>query len=161
MPRPVRKGKNWPYRSGLEVKMAAFMDSKGIAYEYEVDTFKIATEIPKVYCGVCSGKRILQDTVYTPDFRVLSGDKRAYIEGKGRLTAKEKRRIAALLRDHPTIDFRLVFMRNNPIYPRSKTKYMDWAAAEKIPACIGPELPDEWVREFSGTKPKRKRRVKT
>lgn len=154
----VRKGRHWPYRSGLEVKMAAFMDSKGIKYAYEAETFTIATEIPRVYCGSCLATTILQKSIYTPDFVVATGDRKVYVEGKGRLTAKEKRRIDALLRDHPKIDFRLVFMRNNPIYPRSKTKYMDWAKDKGIPACVGPELPDAWVKEFSGTKPKRKKK---
>lgn len=154
MARPVRKGKNWPYRSGFEKRMAEFLNTNGIPFTYETHTFPIVVEIPKTFCGSCASNEIRQRTVYTPDFVLGSAENPVFIEGKGRMSAKEKRRILGLLGSHPGIDFRLVFMRNNPIYPRSKTKYMDWAKDNNIPACIGPELPKAWVTEF---KPKKRR----
>jgi len=152
MPKPVKKGKNWPYRSGFEKRFAEFLDTRNVKYEYEVDTFKISVEVPKVYCGACGSNGIKQDTVYTPDFKTHG----SYLECKGRLTAKERRRILGLLSSHPTIDFRLVFMRNNPLYPRSKSRYSTWAEDNKIPYCIGHEIPNEWIKEFGG-KQRRKR----
>lgn len=156
MARPVRKGKNWPYRSGFEKKFAEFLDTRKVVFEYEVDTLKISVDVTRVYCGDCGSTRTKQDTVYTPDFKANG----TYLECKGRLTAKERRRILGVKAHHPTIDFRLVFMRDNPLYPRSKTRYSDWAKDNGIPCCVGHELPDEWVKELGGKKPRRKR-VKT
>ena len=156
MPKPVRKGKNYPYRSGFEKKFAEFLDTRKVPYAYEVDTLKISVDTTRVYCGDCGSTRIKQDTVYTPDFKANG----IYLECKGRLTAKERRRILGVKGCHPTIDFRLVFMRNNPLYPRSKTKYTDWAAQHNIPHCVGHEIPNEWIKELGG-KPVRRKRVKT
>ena len=139
--------------------MAEFLSTNGIHFDYEKETLPITVDVPRVYCGACASVSILQQTVYTPDFLLYKPDK-VFIEGKGRLTAKERRRILGLLRAHPTIDFRLVFMRNNPIYPRSKTKYMDWAKENGIKAVIGPELPKEWVAEFVTPPPKKRKKRK-
>jgi hypothetical protein len=155
MGRFVKKGKNWPYRSGFEKRMAEYLGTKKIAFDYEATTFPIKTQVPRCRCADCHSNNIYQDSVYTPDFKIGT----VYVEGKGRLTAKEKRRIMGLIGGKP-IDFRLVFMRNNPIYPRSKTRYLDWAKAMSIPACIGPELPEAWVLEFKNIK-KRERNGKT
>lgn len=151
----VKQGKNYPYRSGFEKRIAEFLSTKKIPFKYEQDTLKIKTLVPRVECAECGSALVIQNSVYTPDFKVDN----VYIEGKGRLTAKEKRRIQALLIGNK-IDFRLMFMRNNPIYPGSDTTYMDWAADMEIPACIGPELPDAWVQEFRNKRTKRNGQTK-
>ena len=157
MPKPVPKGKNWPYRSGFEKRVAEFLSTRGIPFDYEKDTLNISVDVPRTYCGACGSTGTKQDTVYTPDFKVNE----TYLEAKGRLSAKERRRVLGFKASHPTLDFRLIFMRNNPIYPRSKTRYMDWAEENGIPACIGPEIPNSWIKEFGGKQRRQRAKRKT
>jgi len=152
-----RHAKHAPYRSGFEVKIAAGLKRRGIPFQYEEDTLPCVVEVPKNYCGTCGGVDIRQKTVYTPDFKIADN---LYVEGKGRMTAKERRRIMGVIQSNPGIDFRLLFMRNNPIYPRSKTKYVAWAHSMGIKAhCDNQgEIPEEWATEFLPTR--RKKRAK-
>lgn len=74
---------------------------------------------------------------YIPDFTRAT----TLVEAKGRFTGTDRRKMLAAKAANPKWDFRIVFMRNNPIYKGSKTTYMDWAAKHGFRASVFPELP--------------------
>ena len=75
---------------------------------------------------------------YIPDFVISlpSGDKR-YIEAKGYFRPEHKAKMAAVKKQHPDLDIRIVF------YSRSKTN-IRWAEKYGFPYAIG-KIPEEWL----------------
>lgn len=123
-------------RSGLEKKLATFLDSKGQEYTYEQD--KIEYVVPA------------KKHSYLPDFRLSNG---IYVEVKGRFDPASRAKMAYVVEQNPDKDIRMLFMRDNPINKNSKTLYSDWCDKRGIKYHVSPagELPDEWL-------PKRRRR---
>ena len=60
---------------------------------------------------------------YLPDF-FLPND--IIIEYKGYFKASDRTKHLAIKREHPDLDIRFVFERDNYINKKSKTKYSDW-----------------------------------
>lgn len=107
-----------------EVKCAADMDKRGIPYTYEGETFTYQYDPQK----------------YTPDFNILvkrKGKPPLHIEYKGKMTQDIRRKMLAIKKSNPDVEFALVFENaNNPISKRRKkkdgtfstpTKYWEWA----------------------------------
>lgn len=136
-----------PFRSGLEIKIAAQLDAAGIEYDYE--GFTVPYEVPA------------RTAKYKPDFPTKRTP--IIIEGKGHFGAnnfggrfsnmkensvKERQKFALLKEQHPEIDIRFVFSRAAaPIYKGSKTTHAKWAEdhgflwAEKV-------MPQAWIDEI-------------
>jgi hypothetical protein len=77
---------------------------------------------------------------YIPDFIIqLKSGKKIYIETKGHFRVEDKRKLAAIKKQYPDIDLRLVF------YGMSK-KNSTWAIKHKIPYSIG-TIPKDWFNE--------------
>lgn len=55
--------------------------------------------------------------------------------------------MALVIEQHPDLDIRLLFMRDNPIYKGSKTKYSTWCKERgiKFHVSANGEVPDEWL----------------
>ena len=53
----------------------------------------------------------------------------------------------AVKKQHPELDIRFIFQRNNTLTKRSKTTYGDWCDKHGFPWCIYPHLPPEWFDE--------------
>lgn len=90
------------------------IEGKPIDAQYEVDTFEFeVAEIRK----------------YTPDWTVKKKNGRlVYLEYKGVLDGKTRKKMKLVKKQHPKLDIRLVFQKaSNKIYRGSKTSYGDWA----------------------------------
>ena len=114
------------YRSGLEVKVADFLSSLKVSFEYE--SRKLA------YVLQCN---------YTPDFLLPNG---VFLEVKGRLTSEDRRKMIAVKKSNPDLDIRFVFQAPfNKIYKGSKTTYAKWADTHGFPWSSYQSIPIEWL----------------
>jgi hypothetical protein len=118
MPRPKRHN-SAGYRSGLEVKFQAACEAKGWNLPYEID--KIKYTIPA------------SNHTYTPDFTVTEN---IYIETKGLWTGADRKKAVLISQQHPYIKILYVLQRNQGLSKKSKTTYLDWAAKNKLDACV-------------------------
>lgn len=113
------------YRSGLEERFGKFLDINSIPYEYEVEKFAYVTE-----------------SKYTPDFFLENG---VIIEAKGFFKPSDRRKMVAVKKQHPELDIRFVFQRNNTLSKKSKSTYGSWADKHGFPWCIFPNIPPDWL----------------
>ena len=113
------------YRSGLEERVAKAFDKDNITYLYECSKYSYVTE-----------------SKYTPDFFLMNG---VILEVKGFFKPSDRRKMLAVKQQHPELDIRFVFQRNNTLSKNSKTTYGDWADKHGFPYCIFPNIPPEWL----------------
>lgn len=80
---------------------------------------------------------------YNPDWEVTlkKDESKVYIEAKGKFNYIERRKALAVIASNPGIDLRFVFMRDNKISSKSKTRYTDWCRKHGIKCSVYPELP--------------------
>ena len=114
------------FRSGLEDRFSKYLDKQGIAYLFEAEKFAYVTE-----------------SKYTPDFFLQNG---VIIECKGFFKPSDRRKHLALKTQHPELDIRFVFQRNNTLSKNSKTTYGDWADKHGFQWCIYPDIPSSWLQ---------------
>ena len=115
------------YRSGLEERVAKLFDINNIPYTYESKKYKYVIE-----------------SNYTPDFFV--GD--TVYEAKGFFKPEQRRKMLAVKRQHPDLDIRMIFQRNNTLSKSSKSTYGDWCYKHGFPWAVFPLIPKEWVNEL-------------
>lgn len=115
------------YRSKFERKIAKELVSKGAKFDYESERH--------AYTMVLSRH-------YLVDFVLESG---IVIETKGRFTSDDRRKFLCLRAQHPDLDIRLVFMRDNTLSKKSKTKYTDWCEKNGFKCAVG-HVPEEWLK---------------
>lgn len=98
----------------------------GVPFEYET----ITVEYPKVH-------------TYKPDFILPGG---IIIETKGRFTAQDRAKHLAVRNSHPDLDVRFIFMQDNRLYKKAKSKYSDWCRLRGFKYAFK-IVPDEWIQE--------------
>ena len=114
------------FRSGLEEKVADLLSNLGVSFEYE------STKVP--YVLQCN---------YTPDFLLPNG---VYLETKGHLDEKDRRKMIAVKKSNPDLDIRFVFQAPfNKIYKGSKTTYAAWAEKNGFQWAAYHSIPIEWL----------------
>lgn len=120
-----------PYKSGLEVRIAALIEGMGRRVVYESD--KIKYTIPS------------SEHSYRPDFKLK---KKVFIEGKGRLLPSERKKHLLIKEQHPDIDIRFFFENaDKPIYKGSKTSYGDWCTKHGFEYTdVRKGLPEDWLK---------------
>ena len=99
------------FRSGLEEKVADLFVELGIKYEYESEKYD--------YTIAHS---------YTPDFKLPNG---IYLECKGLWEPEDRRKIKAVIEQHPDIDLHGL-LNFNKISAKSKTTYAKWCDKHNI-----------------------------
>ncbi len=77
-------------------------------------------------------------TITFPD-----GHKR-FIEVKGYLRPKDRTKLKTVKQQHPEIDLRIVFAKDNKLNAKSKTRYSTWAKKLGIPYSVG-KIPQGWL----------------
>ena len=108
-------GYRLPYRSKFEIKVAADLGKRKVAFEYEKVSFDY---VPKI-------------RNYTPDFYLP--ESKIYIETKGRLTTNDRVKHLLIKDQWVDLDIRFVFVNaGNKISRTSKTTYADWCDRHKF-----------------------------
>ena len=114
------------FKSGLEEQVAKLLEGLGVTYEYES----------------CKVPYTIQHH-YHPDFILPN---HVHLETKGYWSAPDRRKIAAVKRDNPELDLRMVFQSPyNKIHKSSKTTYAKWCEKHDIPWTSWQEIPLEWL----------------
>ena len=117
------------YRSGLEEDIAAYLERKGVLYEYEKH------RIPWVD---------LKHRKYTPDFVLWNG---IIVETKGRFTSEDRRKHLEVKKQHPHLDIRFVFSNSkSKLYKGATSSYGDWCKRHGF-TYSDRTIPEEWLKE--------------
>jgi len=114
----LKKKKKPKYRNKFERKISRQLQRVPFKYESE--------KVPYVLC--CH---------YIPDFIVSTPLGKLYIECKGYLRNTDKRKLAAVRKQHPELDIRIVF------YASTRTS-IKWAEKTGIRYAVG-MVPKEWL----------------
>ncbi len=142
-------GCNYVFRSKLEVTMAKQLLATDLKWSYEELSFSYLYPISGE-CFNCGGTNIRKHRTYLSDFCVfLPDDSTVVLEGKGRFTGAERKKVVAIKESNEEIDFRMVFQYDNWLGPAKKKKYTDWCNMKNIP-CAVKKIPQEWLDEFRG-----------
>jgi len=115
------------FRSGLEYTVSKILDENNIEWEYEAIKldYQESTTHKKLKCKECGCTSILQEKRYTPDFVLVKTGK--VLEVKGRFVMSDRKKILAVLRDNPDLNFTMVFQNHRAKISRnSKFTYMTW-----------------------------------
>lgn len=119
------------WRSGLEETIINQLVDNGIEPNYEA--VKLKYIVPET------------EHTYTPDFPV---SKKIVIETKGLWDVADRMKMLLVIKQHPEIDFRLVFSNaNKKIKKGSKTSYAMWCDKNGI-KWAHKSIPKEWIEEI-------------
>lgn len=126
-----RKHNAATHRSGLENKIAKYLEEQGVAYLYE--HIKVRYVVPA------------RAASYTPDWWITYNG--IIIESKGIFEVEDRKKHLLIKHQHPALDIRFVFTRAaSRLYKASPTTYAMWCEthhfkyADKLP-------PLDWLRE--------------
>lgn len=124
-----------PYRSWFEVDIAIDALARDLTFEYEKEM------VPWVEPAMVRK--------YSPDFFVEKESKELLIvEAKGRWTAQDRKKICFVLEQHPDIDLRMLFERDNTLSRSPKSKhYSEWCDKKGIKWAVGRSIPEAWINE--------------
>lgn len=135
MPRPSKRrtpaevGKVLGFRSGLEDKIAASLQRRGVAVIYE---------------GLKLRYRVDEERTYTPDWMLPNG---IIVESKGRFVTADRKKMRLIKEQHPHLDIRFVFSNSKSrISKTSPTTYGMWCEKHGFPYA-DKDVPDEWLKE--------------
>lgn len=133
------------YRSKFEERIAAQLTKAKIKFKYEEKAYAYEVKVPNAYCGKCGSREVVTPKLYTPDFFI----KEIILEGKGKFTGKDRKKMVAMKQRYPEMDIRMVFMADNKLSKVSKTRYSTWAKDNGFKFCVGP-IPAAWLKEMKG-----------
>jgi predicted nuclease of restriction endonuclease-like RecB superfamily len=120
------------YRSGLEEAIARQIQDAGKPVIYEQD--KITYIVPE------------RQATYTPDFTLPKQNGYFYVETKGRWKVDDRQKHLLIKEQHPDIDIRFVFARDNKLYKGSSTSYSQYCDKHGFRYALK-RIPDEWLQE--------------
>lgn len=84
---------------------------------------------------------------YIPDWKIhTANNKIIYIESKGYFTSKDRTKALKTKEQHPDLDIRFIFQKDNKIHKASNTRYSDWCKKHNFLFSIG-IIPEEWFNE--------------
>ena len=118
---------NRAFKSTFERRVERVLKATGTRYEYE--PFSISYTVPIKKCK------------YTPDFILETG---IIVEAKGYFSREDRAKHLLIKAQHPKLDIRFLFYRNNKIHKKSKTRYSDWCEKNGFIFAIGIEIPKDW-----------------
>jgi predicted nuclease of restriction endonuclease-like RecB superfamily len=117
------KKKTTKVRNKFERKILTQLEHTGIPVEYETE------KIPYVI-----------KSSYVPDYILRTTSGKIYIEAKGYFRPEAKRKMAAVKRQHPELDIRIIFCVSSP---KRMAQYERWARKYNFIYAFG-DVPDEW-----------------
>jgi hypothetical protein len=128
------KLKKTAFRSGAELKFASYLKEKRVRFKYEEDS------IPYI---------ISETRHYKPDFKLIKDNgEPMYIEVKGFFSPADRKKMLLVKESNPAMDVRMLFMSDNRISKRSKTRYSEWCNKHNLAFHIGMHLPKAWIDEL-------------
>lgn len=133
------------YRSKFEETIADQFTRSKVPFKYEKETLKYTIQVPSTVCPACGHVPCQTTRSYTPDFTFE--DSPIIIEAKGKFDASDRKKMAAVVEQYPDRDVRMVFMADNKIAPRSRTRYSTWCASRDIKYCFK-KIPKSWIKEL-------------
>ncbi|MGH7240284.1 MAG: hypothetical protein ACREHG_09530 [Candidatus Saccharimonadales bacterium] len=107
-------------RNNFEKRIERVLKRKKVSFKYESE------KIPYVIAGH-----------YIPDFIVETNLGKIYLETKGHFRPEAKRKMAAVKRQHPEMDIRILFYSH-------KIKDIKWCEKNHIKYAID-KIPDDWL----------------
>lgn len=113
-------------RSGFEERVVKALDKDNVPYLYEAESFEYVLT-----------------SRYKPDIFLKNG---VILELKGFWKPSDRRKHKAMKEQHPDLDIRMVFQRNNTLTRTSKQTYGDWCDKHGIPWCVFPNIPPDWLQ---------------
>ena len=117
------------YRSGLEERVASYLESRGVKVEYEVD--KIVYDIPA------------RQGTYHPDFLLPDG---SFMETKGWFKVQDRAKHLNIKKSRPDVKIRFAFQNpHTPIYAGSNTTYASWCEHHDFSWCDAKQIPEHWL----------------
>lgn len=138
-------------RSTFEDTIDAQLAASGVDYSYESITIPWTRKVTSGRCLSCGNSEVGQLCDYTPDFKVAGAKGEFFIEAKGYLDGPNRTKLRAIRKQHPDLDIRLVFQRDNRIPgTKEKTRYSAWAAKYGFKFAIG-KIPEAWIKEAKGS----------
>lgn len=127
------------FKSPQEIETWKLLKGSQRKYKYEIEYESEAIEYA-----------IIKN--YIPDFILtFPNGARIYIEYKGYLRRDDERKLISVKQQHPDLDIRIVFQKNNRLVGR-KMRYSDWAIKNGFEYAIG-KIPDYWLSEASMERP--------
>ncbi|EMF8795618.1 endodeoxyribonuclease [Pseudomonas aeruginosa] len=127
---PIDPGLKYGFRSGLEEKIAAELQAKGVDVQYEA-----------LQIGYTKPAR---QAKYSPDWILPNG---IVVETKGRFVVEDRQKHLIIKEQHPGLDVRFVFSNSRTrISKNSKTTYAMWC--EKYGFLFADKsIPEAWLKE--------------
>lgn len=130
-------------KSNLEKLIGEQLLQRSSGFIYEKESYKWKEKLPRAICGECETKgKCFVERSYKPDFFLSNG---IILEVKGRFTSKDRKIAAAMKEQHPELDIRMVFSKNNWITRQHKTNYGQWCDSKGILWTVN-DIPEEWLR---------------
>lgn len=122
------KHKKNKYRSGFERRIAECIIDRSVPLEYETLHLKYT-----------------RPQTYTPDFILKNG---IIIEAKGRFLSSDRTKHLLVKAQHPDLDIRFLFSRDQPLSKGSKTFYSDWCNKHgfKYHVSYEGQVPKAWLK---------------
>lgn len=128
-----------PYRSGYEYEIAQQLKALGIldpeTGEVPYETLRVPYTVPESV------------HTYTPDFVLTNGTRRIIIEAKGNFTSVDRKKMMNVIASNPSLDIRMLLMRDNRLSKTSRTTYSQWCLKRGIPCAVG-KIPAAWISEL-------------
>lgn len=114
-------------RSTFEDSLTRDMEARGLSFEYEPKDGHLGYMLE-----------------YFPDFRLPNG---ILVEAKGFFDSTDRTKMLRVHKANPEADIRFVFMANNKLNPKSKSRYSDWCIKNGFKYFVGRSIPEEWWHE--------------
>jgi hypothetical protein len=114
-------------RSSFEATLVTDMELRGLDFEYEPEDGHLGYMLE-----------------YIPDFRLPNG---ILVEAKGFFDSTDRTKMLRVKMANPTADIRFIFMANNKLNPKSKSRYSDWCLKHGFKYHIGRSIPEDWWYE--------------
>ena len=133
-------------RSGFEDRVANYLKSRGVAFDYEPYSYRYNRMVRGGSCNDCSSSNVVKSSWYTPDFVLSNG---IFLEAKGKFTPTNRTSMLEVLNTCTDINrdnFRVLFMSNN-LFGKKGKRYGDWCAAHGIIYAVSHtgEVPEDWI----------------
>ncbi len=136
----------YEFRSGLELEVAKLLAQHSCEYQYENMRIPYWVKPRGGMCRDCSSHNVVVKRDYTPDFYLP--DTNVIVEVKGKFTAKDRKKHAAIKEQLPLHDIRMWFSRDDKLHKNTDKRNSDWCKDHDIPYHIGiTKVPLSWLRK--------------